>query len=543
MRQLFRKTLFQQVLRLSLITMTIPVLLLGYISFNQSKQQIEQVTAIFLQDNLEQNARRINQFVEGIEEHSNQIIASQSIQQLMKQPPPSTFFEEVEFLNEIRNAVEELGSSHDTRIFPKHKDKFANYMNTVQYTQFDLEDSLFEKAYQLNGKGLWLHLLNEDTSTRDLIYMRALRTLTNFEEVGVIVIRIPGFLINEMLVSPSQYPNYAVIIKDADDRVLSPPAAIEEENHFVASMPINIASWNITAMIPTADLTGHINNIKKVTLWTVFISLLVISISLSVIIGRFTSPIRKIVVHLKKIQRGDLKPFLHYRQRQDEIGQLTHGLNAMTSALLDMIESTKSIEGEKRRLEISMLIHQINPHFLYNTLDSIKWKSAAVKDKDISEMIHSLANMLRYSLDDGEEYATFERELQHVKNYLNIELLRNNSDFKVIFDIEPQILNLKVIKLVLQPIVENAVKHGINRNKNKNKRIIISVYKERAHMVMVVKDNGPGTSESNRQEGSGMGLKNVHRRLQLNFGPEYGVEAGNDTEVGYKSVIRHPILE
>src|SRR5690606_35787945 len=181
----------------------------------------------------------------------------------------------------------------------------------------------------------------------------------------------------------------------------------------------------------------------------------------------------------------------------------------------------------------------INPHFLYNTLDSIKWKAQALQEPVIEEMVTRLAGMFRFSLSDGDGWTTVERELEHVKNYVAIEQLRNPGQFRVLFHVQPELLGERMLQLLLQPLVENAIRHGMGKRKAKNGKIILSAFKtEDGNMAVTVEDNGPGAHGS--KPSGGIGMTNVERRLVLHFGEAYRL-AVDSTDAGFKVTLRHPI--
>lgn len=154
-------------------------------------------------------------------------------------------------------------------------------------------------------------------------------------------------------------------------------------------------------------------------------------------------------------------------------------------------------------------------------------------------------------MNNGDEWTTVEREIDHARTYLDIELLRSNRSFQVYFQVDPKITKLKMIKLVLQPIMENAVKHGINKLPEGIGKIRMTAKLQDEDLVFVIEDNGPGLSEglrlnledrrANGEESGGIGLRNVHKRMQLHFGHEYGIQIDPEPNSGFRLTVRHPI--
>jgi two-component system sensor histidine kinase YesM len=188
----------------------------------------------------------------------------------------------------------------------------------------------------------------------------------------------------------------------------------------------------------------------------------------------------------------------------------------------------------KRKSEMKALQAQINPHFLYNTLDSIVWM-AETNNSEVVTMTEALARLFRITLSRGEDQITLEQELEHVRNYLIIQSLRYINKFDYELDAEESLLQNKVLKLILQPLVENSIYHGI-KNKRQKGHIRITARAEHGRLLILVQDDGIGMSpekaatilqsaaSDHKDRFSGIGVRNVHERIQLYYGPEYGLQ-------------------
>ena len=199
-------------------------------------------------------------------------------------------------------------------------------------------------------------------------------------------------------------------------------------------------------------------------------------------------------------------------------------------------------QNERRKSEFDVLQSQINPHFLYNTLDSITWMIESGKNEEAAFMITQLAKLFRISLSKGHTVIRIRDELQHAQSYVNIQKVRYKNKFEVVFDIRPDILDDCIVKLVLQPILENAINYGV-REMDDCGKILIRGWKEQENIFMQVSDNGMGIPEeeidlllkdTNRvhKKGSGVGLVNVNNRLRLLFGEPYGLQIESELDEG-----------
>ena len=222
----------------------------------------------------------------------------------------------------------------------------------------------------------------------------------------------------------------------------------------------------------------------------------------------------------------------------DEISMLEENFDDMVVRIKELI-SRNNIEKEKQRVaELNALQAQINPHFIYNTLDSISWLAQMNGQRDIVEMVQALSSFFRISLHNGERYVTVAQELTHVKSYLAVEEFRYPDEFEVEFNIQDGIENELILKIILQPIVENSIKHGI-RALDKKGKININVYSDCDDIVFEVRDNGVGFDVNNTppsRHNGGYGLKNVASRIKMEYGEGYGISI--ESEIGKGTFVK-----
>ncbi|MEK0314837.1 cache domain-containing sensor histidine kinase [Cohnella sp. 56] len=555
--------LFRKMILLMCLSVLVPLGALGYLSYEQSKKQIGFVTTQFLEDNLRVNAKGVDDFLQGVERQSESIIGSGELQSFLRQPEPSVYTEELTFINRMNALTARLKGPYELYIRPKSLKAYPNYRNLMGLSRIDPESAYFEEALTRNGQGKWVHLWDERIRQPVHLYVRAIRSLDDFEPIGIMAIRVPEYLVRTELIPPSSFKNYRFVMVDDRNRIISQPyegAYLEPYRPIEGWSSAEIAlqdGGKLIAMLPERDLTGNIGRIKSFTIATVIASFLVIALFVAIVIRNFTLPIMQLVKHMKQVRKGLLEPFRLPRARDDEIGQLVNGYNRMTRDMSDLLDATKRMESDKRQLEMQSLIHQINPHFFYNTLDSIKWSAERANVPDIAEMVTKLANLLRFSLNNGEERTTVGREIEHARSYMEIELLRSKRSFQFFVQADPDVLGLGLIKLILQPLVENAVKHGMNRMPEGKGKIRLTVRRSGASLIFVVEDNGPGAGERQDIEedagmprerrsaefGHGIGLSNVHKRIQLHFGEPYGIEIEQGRTEGFRISIRVPVQE
>ena len=236
-----------------------------------------------------------------------------------------------------------------------------------------------------------------------------------------------------------------------------------------------------------------------------------------------------------------------------EVEHLSHSVQSMVSTMRHLMEDVIQQEEEKRRSELDVLQSQINPHFLYNTLDSVVWMTENGRTQEAVVMLTALARFFRISLSKGSNIIPIGDELEHARNYLTIQKMRYKNKFSVDISAEPGIEKLYTIKLIVQPILENAIYHGMEYADGDGE-IHIRAFREGENAVIEVEDNGPGMSDETVQQllkpgrcskakGSGIGLRNVHQRIRLTFGAAYGLSIRSEPDNGTVVRICLPALE
>ena len=262
-----------------------------------------------------------------------------------------------------------------------------------------------------------------------------------------------------------------------------------------------------------------------------------------------TSPIRRLTQVTDQVAKGDLTV------RSDVTGGveaqvLSDSLNTMIDKINELLEQVKTEQIRLRKAEFELLQSQINPHFLYNTLDAIGWLCEEERCQDAVEMVNALAKLFRISISKGHELIPIEKEVEHARSYLKIQNFRYKNQFSYEFQVEEDCLQYYCNKITLQPIIENAIYHGLDRMVDEG-RILIRIYSEGEDVVFRVEDNGVGMSEEQCRsilhkepgDNSGIGIKNVNDRIKIYFGKEYGLSIESELDEGTTVIIRMPKVE
>ena len=294
----------------------------------------------------------------------------------------------------------------------------------------------------------------------------------------------------------------------------------------------DITGWTIVGCMNMSELLRNSRQTRSIYV-LVAVGLIIVALLISSLIARnITLPIQKLRDSMKSVQKGNFDIEDIEVISDNEIGSLTRSFNVMTHRIRELMEQNVKEQEQKRKIELKALQSQINPHFLYNTLDSIIWMAEGKKNEEVVIMTASLARLLRQSISNDREQITVAEEIDYVRSYLTIQKMRYKDKLEYTIDVEERILDVRIIKFVLQPLVENAIYHGLKYKETKG-NLDIRGYRRGNRVCLVVADDGAGMEESElehilekkekKTKSNGVGVYNVQKRLQLYYGPEYGI--------------------
>lgn len=327
------------------------------------------------------------------------------------------------------------------------------------------------------------------------------------------------------------------IVYNVDDRLIGTlfrdNVRPDVSRNIVVTSPLSQKNWTTYLYMPMDELTdeGEILGRSLITL-AVVMSLFaaIISIFLSNVITR---PIKKLMNNIVLVEQGQFDKVKHIGSR-DEFGHLFNRFNKMSFELKRLVERVQQEEMEKAEAQIQALHSQINPHFLYNTLGSVKWIASMQKADKIVDMTEALISMLRYAARIDGTLVPIREELDNISNYITIQNVRYYDCIHMSYEIEDRLLEYRVPRMILQPIIENAIFHGF-AELEEDGHITIRVYSKESDVIIEVQDNGEGMDEKTIRElldswtqetvgeSRGIGLLNVQRRIKLHFGESYGL--------------------
>ncbi|WP_113672854.1 cache domain-containing sensor histidine kinase [Vallitalea guaymasensis] len=311
-------------------------------------------------------------------------------------------------------------------------------------------------------------------------------------------------------------------------------------------------NWKVIGVFSLKDILANISHIKFIVL-LVAIGMLIIAIIITIYLAdSLTKPIGKLKRLMNRAEEGELE--IRFESKyNDEIGKLGNSFNNMIEAIKNLINLVYVEQQKKKEAELEILRAQIKPHFLYNTLDTIHWLAVEKDNEGVIKLLKALTKLFRISLSKGKDFITLKEEINHVESYLIIQMTRYEDKFDYDIVCDESILHTRIIKLILQPIVENAIYHGIKEKRGKG-FIEIFIRKKNQMIEIVIEDNGAGIEQKEvihinkilRGEigrTNEYGLVNVNEKIKLTYGNAYGVQLSSQIGEGTKVIIYHPYIE
>lgn len=269
------------------------------------------------------------------------------------------------------------------------------------------------------------------------------------------------------------------------------------------------------------------------------------------IIHKAYQPLDKVISKMDNVANGRLEVRIKEEKMGQDFQKLAHGFNTMMDRIIELMEQVKQEQHQMEQIRFNALQSQIQPHFLYNTLDCIHWQTIANGDVESSTMVKALASYYRICLSRGKDVIELSQEIEHIKSYMTIQNIRYDHIIQGDIEIEQQYWKVKIPKMTLQPLIENSIYHGLKIKEGKKGKVTIRAYSEKDDLIITVADSGTGmtceqidemnASISDCNETFGYGVRNVNKRIELLFGTGYGLSYSCNTQGGVTVMIRLPL--
>lgn len=568
------------------------ILVIAVVSYQLSEDAVEKNSREYTYQLIQQVNTNIESYITYMENISHMVLNNYDVKEYLSRTGASGGESPDPQLNQIfleKKIADQFSAITNTRkdissiaIFGANGKFITNRKNPRLNPYADpTEQSWYKKAVEAKGKAVISssHVQNifEDEYRWVVSLSRELTGNDGEESLGTFLVDLNYSVINDMcsniklgkkgyifivdkegniVYHPQQQLIYSNLKTEMIEQVLNAANSsfITEEGRESRMYTIKESSgtgWRIVGVAYLDELV--FNREETQTYYAVgTIGFLIIAILLSILISsRISRPIRLLEASMKEVEKGNFDSKVDI-ESSDEIGEVSRAFNIMTAEIKELMRQNIKEQELKRKSELKALQAQINPHFLYNTLDSIIWMAESKKSEEVVLMTSALAKLFRLSISKGEEIISIQSEIEHIKSYLTIQEMRYRNKLNFEIDVDKDILQYKVLKIILQPLVENAIYHGI-KNKAGDGMVKIKGRRVEEKLLLQVVDNGIGMTPEEMQQvfvkssgagaGSGVGVMNVNERIKLYFGDEYGLSFESEMDKGTTANVWLPVLE
>ncbi len=576
---LLRRTRIQNRLAVSFAMLTlVPLMITGLYAFYKSSEAIKNKISTYSIQITNQVSENVKNELMKLENDSVDIAFSDLVQYTLANYEYMNEWEK----NDAEARIQEIlakrfsffHSVSDVLVYTEKGDKIIAYGDT--YFKFRLKEEylkgLFEDIKPKNGVPLWTIEDASDEEKTDstgyrannygkagIMIARSFKSLDQSFNKAYIIIRIDEKYIANIIKDINIGSGSSILILDSSGTVISGMGTeiyaakpyentslieellinrkkeiysfnsiVDDSLSLIAYTYIPHSDWYVVSTIPYSYLEAES---KKIGINIAYLGIIcfLLALLVSFLVSKSISkPLTKLAASMNNVKKGNFVVHI-IDDSKDELGEMTVNFNNMVRELKYLIEEVKNKEDLKRVAELKALQAQINPHFLSNTLNTVRWLANIQKAQNISSITTSLIQLLQGCMGKGGEMITIREEVQYVKDYLNIMDYRYYDKFKVHFEIEENIMEFKILRFILQPIVENSIIHGLEPMSGQG-IIILKGYRIGNELHITITDNGIGISPESlnslmerKSRLSGIGIKNVDERIKLYFGEEFGV--------------------
>ncbi|MFC5405290.1 cache domain-containing sensor histidine kinase [Cohnella soli] len=579
----FRRSLKRKITFLLLVAILVPLLSLGLFSYYIASDLTEEKAKQSGISIMEQMGSNLEFFMRDIENSSIFLIGNKDVQQYLNASKEEANLRENRMTEFLSNLMYSKSYVSDITVYPASEALPVSNTTIFQVEVPDITTS--EPDYYVDHPYWWtpLYPIHTAAGKKNVISLvRPVRNLFTFKDLGKIVISLDESFVAKTLRKSGIGDNGFMLLADGGGNVLSssmtsPPRKIRAIFPELPAMPgmsgslnygtgagkmtvlyrkLPESDWTLIGAIPFAEYKSQNRYVLALTAAAVGVALLAIVVLVVFFIQRLTRPLRMLTSFLKDTDPEE--PMRTYPvESMDEVGQLVRSYNKLSERIEALTDQVKKTEATKTEADMQALQAQINPHFLYNTLSSIHWMALMNEDRQTADMVGNLSDFLRFSLNKGAQFTTVEQEIAHVRHYANIQAMRYPDQFDIVFAVEQRLYDKRILKLLLQPLIENALVHGLQKKPGKG-AISVHASMQTDSMTFTVEDSGAGIEpdklafiiarinepeDVNGEAKDHYGLRNVNSRLLLHYGAEAVLHIESTAGVGTRISFTLPVTE
>ncbi len=491
----------------------------------------------------------------------------------------------------IMNVIASKGHITSVIVYGEYASKpyFITTDTTTGVVDYNVvkDSEIYRSAAEYDGKPYWFFMEDKESlffknnAYPKLVMTRIIKDIGNIDEkrLGLLVLTINESSLRQIYHKNMDVRNEGIVIISESGEKISQggkyssssfiPVSVlsnnavgpsgsftfqsESNNFLVNYAEIDNSGWKTFHIVDIEYFTREVNSIMWVTLMVALLCVMV-SFPITLMISNFlTSPIQELLNSMNRFKKGEFEEKVNFKYN-DEIGKLVEGYNEMVQNIKQLIEESYLLKIKEREAELNALQAQINPHFLYNMLDTISWRAFRRKEKEISQMVRSLSKVFRLSLNRGKSLTKVSSEKELIFYYLSLQKIRFKDKLEFSLHFDENILEETIPKLIIQPIVENAIVHGFEQT-SETANISIHGYSDDTFLHFLVEDDGIGIEyetldniekNNNGEDGvkpktTGYAISNIKERLNIHYGDNYNFSFKSEIGVGTKVEITIPI--
>jgi two-component system sensor histidine kinase YesM len=566
----------RKVLLFTLLIVILPILILGLTSYLKSSELIQQKVSISNLNTVGQIGSNIEFILKDTYDLSLFFIQDPGIRGLLLAKGSETE-DEIEKKKIVANSTLAYFLGAKPYIHSINVVGFNNFtISTSSGIDFNPTDS--EQLFKLKGKRTWniQSVLNKDKSAVTVFSLdRVINDINNVNnKLGILRINISADAISDIYRNKNLTKNGYFLIVDGNNRIIAAlddakigqtmdaellrdstqqskqgyyTKAIDGGTSLVTYYGIGDTDWRLMNVVPMTEILKGNAVIPTVMIVSIIVSLVVCAGVAVLFSMKVLGPLKKMRSLMRKIEHEDFNVTIDIKSN-DEMGLLARSFNRMSERLNELVNQVYTFQLKQKETELKALQAQINPHFLYNTLDTIYWNARMEKALETSDLVEALSNLFRRSLSGDSEKMSVRDEVEHLKNYITIQQKRYEGIIQFHIHAEEEAMDCRTIKFILQPLVENAIYHGIDKKGDKG-NIYIMIFRENGSLIFVVMDDGCGVDleeiqqllDKPRENNRGLGIKNVNDRIKLLHGDGYGIEFQHNRPAGTVVKVSQPL--
>lgn len=543
----------------------IPITGVGIYVYQSFEHEMTSQISKMTSDRLQQVNRNIERRLKELSNVSRSIVLDERMREML-QSPPKTSKEKLQFSHLVDKKYLEVTTSIASdsiyiTLFDNSGNLYTNW-NSYVTTKADIRQAPWYAAtVKQNGFMVWTLQQNNfvSPSSSDLMTLSMVVKAENLKDnLGMLAISEPvtpyldilnpdaafssslGFIVdrNGAILSedPVQSKNiYQAIQPLLESRGDTFQTHIGKNMYIVGSYVVPITGWRVVQAVPYSDMLKTVLRNRNIAIVILIVCLTLFAGLIIVMTSMLTKPLIKLRTVMKKVENGNLDVIYPVTTR-DEIGFLGQSFNSMLTDLRSKIQNEILLEKKKEQARLEALQAQITPHFLYNTMNTIKWMSVMSGNKEITEMLMALGHLLNTSIHRGQEVIPLRDEMENVQYFLTIQKYRFGDTIRILYDIDESSLDALVPKLSLQPLVENVYQHGLFIEQSGI--LHIRAHRRDGELLLMVEDTGNGLTDERLEElqiqlaqdqiGPSIGLANVNKRIKLMYDDSYGLQIERD---------------